>query len=71
MASILEVENLKTYFHTEYGLVKAADGVTFHIDQGEIVGLVGESGCGKSVSILSVMQLIQSPRRNRRRQGNF
>jgi oligopeptide/dipeptide ABC transporter ATP-binding protein len=61
MASILAVENLKTYFHTEYGLVKAADGVTFHIDQGEIVGLVGESGCGKSVSILSVMQLIQSP----------
>jgi oligopeptide/dipeptide ABC transporter ATP-binding protein len=61
MASILEVENLKTYFHTEYGLVKAADGVSFHIDQGEIIGLVGESGCGKSVSILSVMQLIQSP----------
>jgi oligopeptide/dipeptide ABC transporter ATP-binding protein len=61
MASILEVENLKTYFHTEYGLVKAVDGVSFHIDQGEIIGLVGESGCGKSVSILSVMQLIQSP----------
>ena len=61
MASVLEVENLKTYFHTEYGLVKAADGVSFHIDQGEIVGLVGESGCGKSVSILSIMQLIQSP----------
>ena len=61
MASILEVENLKTYFHTEYGLVKAADGVSFHIDQGEIIGLVGESGCGKSVSILSIMQLIQSP----------
>jgi oligopeptide/dipeptide ABC transporter ATP-binding protein len=61
MASILDVENLKTYFHTEYGLVKAADGVSFHIDQGEIIGLVGESGCGKSVSILSVMQLIQSP----------
>src|SRR4030042_909143 len=61
MASILEVENLKTYFHTEYGLVKAADGVSFHIDQGEIIGLVGESGCGKSVSVLSIMQLIQSP----------
>jgi oligopeptide/dipeptide ABC transporter ATP-binding protein len=61
MASILEVENLKTYFHTEYGLVKAVDGVSFHIDQGEIIGLVGESGCGKSVSILSIMQLIQSP----------
>jgi len=61
MASILDVENLKTYFKTEYGLVKAADGVSFHINQGEIIGLVGESGCGKSVSILSVMQLIQSP----------
>jgi len=61
MAAILDVENLKTYFKTEYGLVKAADGVSFHVDQGEIIGLVGESGCGKSVSILSVMQLIQSP----------
>jgi len=61
MTSILEVENLKTYFKTEYGLVKAADGVTFHVDQGEIIGLVGESGCGKSVSILSVMQLIPTP----------
>jgi oligopeptide/dipeptide ABC transporter ATP-binding protein len=61
MAVILDVENLKTYFHTEYGLVKAADGVSFYVNQGEIIGLVGESGCGKSVSILSVMQLIQSP----------
>jgi oligopeptide/dipeptide ABC transporter ATP-binding protein len=61
MASVLDVENLKTYFKTEYGLVKATDGVSFHIDQSEIVGLVGESGCGKSVSVLSVMQLIQSP----------
>ena len=59
--TILDVQNLKTYFKTEYGLVKAADGVSFYIDQGEIVGLVGESGCGKSVSILSVMQLIQTP----------
>ncbi len=61
MASILDVQDLRTYFKTEYGLVKASDGVSFHIDQGEIVGLVGESGCGKSVSILSVMKLIQSP----------
>jgi len=61
MSVLLDVENLKTYFHTEYGLVKAVDGVSFHIDQGEIIGLVGESGCGKSVSILSVMQLIQTP----------
>jgi len=61
MSVVLDVENLKTYFHTEYGLVKAADGVSFNINQGEIIGLVGESGCGKSVSILSVMQLIQTP----------
>jgi oligopeptide/dipeptide ABC transporter ATP-binding protein len=59
--AILEVENLKTYFHTDYGLVKAADGVSFQVNQGEIIGLVGESGCGKSVSILSVMQLIPTP----------
>jgi oligopeptide/dipeptide ABC transporter ATP-binding protein len=59
--ALLSVENLQTYFKTEYGLVKAVDGVSFHINQGEIVGLVGESGCGKSVSILSVMRLIQSP----------
>jgi len=61
MAAVLDVQNLKTYFHTEYGLVKAVDGVSFQINQGEIVGLVGESGCGKSVSILSVMQLIPTP----------
>jgi oligopeptide/dipeptide ABC transporter ATP-binding protein len=59
--AILEVEDLKTYFKTDYGLVKAADGVSFYVNQGEIIGLVGESGCGKSVSILSVMQLIPTP----------
>lgn len=59
--ALLDVENLKTYFDTEYGLVKAVDGVSFHVNQGEIIGLVGESGCGKSVSILSVMRLIPSP----------
>jgi len=61
MSIVLDVQNITTYFHTEYGLVKAADGVSFQVNQGEIIGLVGESGCGKSVSILSVMQLIQSP----------
>jgi len=59
--ALLEVEGLKTYFHTEYGLVKAVDGVSFQVNRGEILGLVGESGCGKSVSILSVMQLIPIP----------
>ena len=63
MTVILDVKNLKTYFETEYGEVKAADGVSFHVNQGEVVGLVGESGCGKSVSILSTMQLIQTPGR--------
>ncbi len=59
--ALLDVQDLKTYFHTEYGLVKAADGVSFQVNQGEIIGLVGESGCGKSVTILSVMRLIPSP----------
>jgi oligopeptide/dipeptide ABC transporter ATP-binding protein len=61
MAAVLTVENLKTIFKTEGGLVKAVDGVSYHIDENEIVGLVGESGCGKSVSQLSVLQLIPTP----------
>jgi len=61
MATLLKVENLKTQFKTEAGVVKAVDGVSYHIDEQEIVGLVGESGCGKSVSQLSVMQLISAP----------
>lgn len=61
MAVVLDVQNLKTYFKTEYGLVKAVDGISYYIDEREIIGLVGESGCGKSVSQLSVMQLIQTP----------
>jgi len=61
MAVVLDVQNLKTYFKTDRGLVKAVDGISYYIDEREIVGLVGESGCGKSVSQLSVMQLIQTP----------
>jgi len=61
LVALLEVKNLKTYFHTIRGVVKAVDGVSYHIDEREIVGIVGESGCGKSVSQLSVMQLIQTP----------
>jgi oligopeptide/dipeptide ABC transporter ATP-binding protein len=61
MAALLEVQNLKTQFKTDGGLVKAVDGVSYYIDEREIVGLVGESGCGKSVSQLSIMQLIPTP----------
>jgi len=61
MSVLLNVKNLKTYFRTDRGLVKAVDGVSYSIGEREIIGLVGESGCGKSVSQLSVMQLIPTP----------
>ncbi|OPX41812.1 MAG: peptide ABC transporter ATP-binding protein [Desulfobacteraceae bacterium 4484_190.3] len=61
MSVLLEVKNLKTQFRTEGGLIRAVDGISYHIDENEIVGIVGESGCGKSVSQLSVMQLIPTP----------
>jgi oligopeptide/dipeptide ABC transporter ATP-binding protein len=61
MTPLLKVNNLKTYFHTMSGLVKAVDGVSYYVSEGEVIGLVGESGCGKSVSQLSVMQLIPTP----------
>ena len=61
MAELIRVNNLVTHFKTESGLVKAVDGVSYYIDEQEIIGLVGESGCGKSVSQLSVMQLISAP----------
>jgi len=61
VAPLLRVENLKTYFRTYRGLVKAVDGVSFEINEKEIIGLVGESGCGKSVTMLSILQLISSP----------
>lgn len=57
----LEIQNLRTYFKTDRGLVKAVDDVSMEIGEREIVGLVGESGCGKTVSVLSVMQLIPIP----------
>lgn len=59
--TLLRVEDLRTYFHTDFGLVKAVDGVSYEINEGEIVGIVGESGCGKSVTQLSTLQLITSP----------
>ncbi|MDD4007235.1 MAG: ABC transporter ATP-binding protein [Sphaerochaetaceae bacterium] len=58
---ILDVKGLKTYFKTDAGIVKAVDGIDFTVHQGETLGIVGESGCGKSVTNLSVMRLIQSP----------
>lgn len=58
---ILEVHNLKTHFFTEDGVVKAVDGVDFNVQRGEIVALVGESGCGKSVTSFSIMQLVGIP----------
>src|SRR5512136_607287 len=59
--TLLEVRNLKTYFYTEDGVVKAVDGVDFTVARGEVLGLVGESGCGKSVTSLSIMRLIGIP----------
>src|SRR4051794_5231740 len=59
--SLLTVKNLKTYFQTEDGMVKAVDGVTFELEKGETLGIVGESGSGKSVTNLSVMRLIPDP----------
>lgn len=59
--NLVEIKNLKTYFYTEDGIVKAVDDVSFNIRHGEIIGVVGESGCGKSVTAMSIMRLIPSP----------
>ncbi|MHA2400926.1 MAG: oligopeptide/dipeptide ABC transporter ATP-binding protein, partial [Promethearchaeota archaeon] len=58
---ILDVQDLKTYFYTEEGIVRALEGVSFKIYKGEVLGLVGETGCGKSVTALSILQLIRPP----------
>ena len=58
---VLEVEDLRTYFRTRFGTVKAVDGVNFTLRRGETLGIVGESGCGKSVTMLSMMRLIPTP----------
>ena len=58
---LLEVKNLKTWFHTPDGIVKAVNGVSYTLNEGEALGLVGESGCGKSVSAMSLMRLIPTP----------
>ncbi|HBH02448.1 MAG TPA: ABC transporter ATP-binding protein, partial [Candidatus Rokubacteria bacterium] len=58
---LLDVKGLKTYFYTDEGVVRAVDGVDLYIGKGETLGVVGESGCGKSVTALSVMRLIPQP----------
>jgi len=60
---LLEVKDLRTSFFTRDGVVRAVDGIDFHVDRGEIMGLVGESGCGKSVTSLSIMRLVAKPGR--------
>jgi len=61
VVDILEVTDLRTHFLTRAGLVRSVDGVSFNIAEGELLGLVGESGCGKSITALSVMRLISPP----------
>ncbi len=61
MTKLLEVKNLKTYFYTDDGIVKAVDGVNFSVDAGKTMGIVGESGCGKSITAMSILRLIPDP----------
>ena len=61
MATLLEVKGLETRFYTQEGIVKAVNGISYNLDEGATLGIVGESGCGKSVSVLSMMRLIPEP----------
>ena len=61
MTNILDIQNLKTYFHTEAGIVKAIDGISLHVEKGETLGLVGESGSGKTMTALSVLNIVPNP----------
>ena len=58
---LLEVNDLTTHFFTQDGVVKAVDGISYNVHEGEVVGIVGESGCGKSVGAMSVMKIIPNP----------
>lgn len=58
---LLDVRNLKTYFYSDHGTVKAVDDVSFYVNEGETLGIVGESGCGKSVSCMSIVRLVETP----------
>ncbi|MFA7373576.1 MAG: ATP-binding cassette domain-containing protein, partial [bacterium] len=59
--SLLHIKGLRTHFQTEAGIIRAVDGVDLELESGRTLGIVGESGCGKSVTMLSVMRLIQPP----------
>ena len=61
MAKLLEINNLSTYFFTQDGIVKAVDDISYELEEGEVLGVVGESGCGKSVHALSIMRLVPTP----------
>jgi oligopeptide transport system ATP-binding protein len=61
MARLLEVKNLRTQFFTQDGVVNAVNGISYTLDEGETLGVVGESGCGKSVGVMSLIRLIPSP----------
>ena len=63
MTPLLELDNLRTWVYTDSGIARSVDGVSFHVDQGETVGIVGESGCGKSVTALSILRLVRPPGR--------
>ena len=68
---LVEIRNLQTHYFTEDGVVRAVDGVDLYIERGETLGVVGESGCGKSVTALSIMRLIPTPREDREREILF